>query len=184
MSRPSAPPTSSRAAPPQRAAARQSPGAGTATAPPPADAIPKGLLGVSVWVTVLLDKFLFYRSTYHLLDDLRTQGLDLSQGTLTDGLQRLLPSFEPPYDAFFKNQLAAAYEKATGIKIAYARVSVGSLQTRVTTAADNGGGPDMSESDIHWAFLFEDKFVDGSVHAVASRMESCGCYEYAQEASV
>jgi hypothetical protein len=29
--------------------------------------IPKSLLGVSVWVTVLLDKFLFYRPTYRLL---------------------------------------------------------------------------------------------------------------------
>ena len=71
---------------------------GIVTAPPPAKVIPKSLLGVSVWVTVLLDKFLFYRPTYRLLEDLRTQGLDLSQGTLTDGLQRLLPLFEPLYD--------------------------------------------------------------------------------------
>jgi transposase len=60
--------------------------------------IPKSILGVSVWVTVLLDKFLFYRSTYRLLEDLNTQGLSLSQGTLTEGLQRLLPLFEPLYD--------------------------------------------------------------------------------------
>jgi transposase len=60
--------------------------------------IPKSFLGVSVWVTVLLDKFLFYRPTYRLLEDLNTQGLGLSQGTLTDGLQRLLPLFEPVYD--------------------------------------------------------------------------------------
>ena len=71
---------------------------GIVTAPPPAKVIPKSILGVSVWVTVLLDKFLFYRPTYRLLEDLRTQGLDLSQGTLTDGLQRLLPLFEPLYD--------------------------------------------------------------------------------------
>lgn len=71
---------------------------GIVTAPPPAKVIPKSLLGVSVWVTVLLDKFLFHRPTYRLLEDLRTQGLDLSQGTLTDGLQRLLPLFEPLYD--------------------------------------------------------------------------------------
>jgi transposase len=71
---------------------------GIVTAPPPAKVIPKSLLGVSVWVTVLLDKFLFYRPTYRLLEDLRTRGLDLSQGTLTDGLQRLLPLFEPLYD--------------------------------------------------------------------------------------
>ena len=28
-------------------------------------------------------------------------------------------SFIPPFDAFFKNKLAAAYEKATGIKVNY-----------------------------------------------------------------
>ena len=36
--------------------------------------IPKSILGVSVWVTVLLDKFLFYRPTYRLLEDLRHAG--------------------------------------------------------------------------------------------------------------
>ena len=46
-------------------------------------------------------------------------------------------SFIPPYDAYFKNQLASAYEKATGIKVNYDVVSVGSLLTRVTTAAEN-----------------------------------------------
>jgi transposase len=71
---------------------------GIVTAPPPAKVIPKSLLGVSVWVTILLDKFLFYRPTHRLLEDLSTQGLSLSQGTLTDGLQRLLPLFEPVYD--------------------------------------------------------------------------------------
>jgi transposase len=71
---------------------------GIVTAPPPAKVIPKSFLGVSVWVTVLLDKFLFYRPTYRLLEDLNTQGLGLSQGTLTEGLQRLLPLFEPLYD--------------------------------------------------------------------------------------
>ena len=71
---------------------------GIVTAPPPAKVIPKSLFGVSVWVTILLDKFLFYRPTHRLLEDLSTQGLSLSQGTLTDGLQRLLPLFEPVYD--------------------------------------------------------------------------------------
>src|SRR3954451_11869069 len=71
---------------------------GIVTAPAPGRVLPKSILGVSVWVTVLLDKFLFYRPTYRLLEDLSTQGLDLSQGTLTDGLQRLLPLFEPLYD--------------------------------------------------------------------------------------
>jgi ABC-type glycerol-3-phosphate transport system substrate-binding protein len=53
-------------------------------------------------------------------------------------------SFVPPYDAFFKKDLASAYEKETGIKVNYDVVSVGSLLTRVTTAAENNSGPDMT----------------------------------------
>jgi len=68
---------------------------GLVTAPPAPRVIPKSILGVSVWVTVLLDKYLFYRPTYRLLADLHRQGLDLASGTVTDGLQRLVPLFEP-----------------------------------------------------------------------------------------
>jgi transposase len=73
------------------------------TAPPPPRLIPKSRLGVSLWVTVLLDKYLFYRPTARLLADLASHGLDLSLGTLTDGLQRLVPLFEPLYDAFVQH---------------------------------------------------------------------------------
>jgi transposase len=52
-----------------------------------------------VWVLVLLDKYAFYRPTHRLLGQLRLQGLDLAQGTLTDGLQRLLPLLQPVYEA-------------------------------------------------------------------------------------
>ena len=68
-------------------------------APPPPRLIPHSALGVSVWVLVLLDKYASYRPTYRLLAQLRQHGLDLAQGTLTDGLQRLLPLFEPVYEA-------------------------------------------------------------------------------------
>jgi transposase len=70
---------------------------GILTAPGPAKLIPKSLFGVSLWVEVLLDKYLFYRPTYRLLADLQSHGLDLSQGSLTDGLKRLVPLFEPAY---------------------------------------------------------------------------------------
>ena len=69
-------------------------------------------------------------------------------------------SFIPPFDAFFKNKLAAAYEKATGIKVNYDIVSVGGLLTRVTTAAENGTGPDMSTVGFNWAYLFDEKLID------------------------
>jgi transposase len=72
---------------------------GVVTAPPAPRVLPKSLLGVSVWVTVLLDKYLSYRPTYRLLADLQTHGLDLASGTVTDGLQRLVPLFEPVYRA-------------------------------------------------------------------------------------
>ncbi|MBV8087025.1 MAG: IS66 family transposase [Chloroflexi bacterium] len=72
---------------------------GVVCAPPAPRVIPKSILGVSIWVTILLDKYLFYRPTYRLLADWQTQGLDLALGSVTDGLQRLLPLFEPVYAA-------------------------------------------------------------------------------------
>jgi transposase len=73
------------------------------TAPPAARLYPKCTLGVSIWVDVLMDKFLFYRPTYRLLHDWQTQGLGLSLGTVTDGLQRLLPLFKPIYEALIEH---------------------------------------------------------------------------------
>ena len=60
------------------------------------------MLGISILVTVLLDKYLFYRPTYRLLADWRSHGLDLSLGTLTDGLKRMVPLLEPVYEALVK----------------------------------------------------------------------------------
>jgi transposase len=50
-------------------------------------------------VLILLDKYLFHRPTYRLLDDLRLHDLDLSLGTITDGLKRLEPLFTPLFEA-------------------------------------------------------------------------------------
>jgi transposase len=72
---------------------------GIVTAPPAPRAIPKSMLGVSLLVELLVDKYLGYRPTYRLLADLATRDLDLSLGTVTDALQRLLPLFEPVYEA-------------------------------------------------------------------------------------
>ncbi len=72
---------------------------GIITAPPAPRVIPKSILGVSILVELLVDKYLSYRPTYRLLADLKTRDLDLSLGTVTDALQRLLPLFEPVYEA-------------------------------------------------------------------------------------
>lgn len=83
---------------------------GIVTAPGPVKLIPKGSLGVSVWVALLIDKYLFQRPTYRWLADLRlTQGVEIAQGTLTDGLQRLLPLFEPVREAIVVKSLTAEH---------------------------------------------------------------------------
>lgn len=45
---------------------------GIITAPAAPRLFAQGIVGISVWVTVLLDKYQFYRPTYRLLEDLRT----------------------------------------------------------------------------------------------------------------
>jgi transposase len=77
---------------------------GLITAPPPPKVIPKSHLGISVWVMLLLDKYRFGRPTHRLLEALRSHGLDLSLGTVTDGLHRLTPLFEPLYEALIERQ--------------------------------------------------------------------------------
>jgi transposase len=77
---------------------------GIISAPPPPKVLPKSHLGLSVWVTLLLDKYRFGRPTHRLLEDLRSHGLDLSLGTVTDGLRRLTPLFEPLYEGLIEQQ--------------------------------------------------------------------------------
>ena len=93
-------------------------------------------------------------------------------------------SFIPAYDAFFKNTLAPAYEKATGIKIIYETVSVGSLQTRVTTVAETNNGPDMSMMIFNWAYLFDEKLVDLTDIAATIGKKAGGWHDSAAEAVV
>lgn len=57
--------------------------------------IPKGKFGISVWSTVLLDKYLYGRPSERLLQDLGAHGLEMAPGTLAGGLQKIAPLFEP-----------------------------------------------------------------------------------------
>lgn len=69
-------------------------------------------------------------------------------------------SFIKAYDEHFQKKIIPAYEKATGNKLTYELVSVGSLQTRITTATETGSGPDMTLMALTWPHLFADKLVD------------------------
>ena len=75
------------------------------TAPPAPRLIPKSLLGVSVWVEVLLQKYQYAIPTNRLCTDLKTLGAPISQGTITGGLQKLAPLFEPLSAALMERHL-------------------------------------------------------------------------------
>ena len=88
------------------------PGPRTVTAPPAPKWIPKSLLGVSLWVEVLLDKFASHRPTQRLLEQWRLLGLDLAAGTITDGLRRLEPLFGPILEALRQRNRLSHYKQA------------------------------------------------------------------------
>jgi transposase len=68
---------------------------GVVAAPAPARLIERGKFGISVWASVLLDKFLYGRPSHRFIQDLADHGLPMSPGTLAGGLQTLAPLFEP-----------------------------------------------------------------------------------------
>jgi transposase len=75
------------------------------TAPPAPRVIPRSPLGVSVWVEVLLGKYLHSIPTNRWCTNLESLGVPMAQGTLTGGLQQLMPLFEPVRDALLEQHL-------------------------------------------------------------------------------
>jgi transposase len=84
----------------------------TSTAPPPPKLIPKGLLGVSVWVEILVDKFFSHRPTERLLHQWRLLDLDVAAGTVVGGLERLEPLFQPLYKALLARNAESTFAQA------------------------------------------------------------------------
>jgi len=70
---------------------------GIVTAPCPDKLIAKGLFSVGFWVRVLLEKFLFQRPLYRVIQVLSLEGLEVSEGTLTGGLWRIAELLQPMY---------------------------------------------------------------------------------------
>ncbi|MCI0354424.1 MAG: IS66 family transposase, partial [Acidobacteria bacterium] len=77
------------------------------TAPGVPKLIPKARYGVSVWVEILLDKFVSQRPTERLLEQWRLLDFALAAGTVTGGLERLEPLFVPLYQALIARQRQA-----------------------------------------------------------------------------
>jgi transposase len=62
-------------------------------------------LGVTVWVEVLLGKYLYATPTHRLCADLKNLGAPVAMGTLTGGLKKLAPLFEPLSAALLERHL-------------------------------------------------------------------------------
>src|SRR6266853_4017454 len=71
-------------------------------------------------------------------------------------------SFIKVFDEYMQKTLAPAYEKETGTKVVYELTSVGSLPTRMSTAAETGAGPDVTMAFQLLPFLFDEKLLDVS----------------------
>jgi len=69
-------------------------------APPPARLINRGKYGISVWVTVFLDKFLYGRPSNRLLQDFSHHGFHMPAGTLAGGLKAIAGLFKSLDQAF------------------------------------------------------------------------------------
>jgi transposase len=78
-------------------------------APPPAKLIPKSGNGISLWVFILQHKFQFFQPLHRVLAELRGHGLGLPAGTITEGLQKLVPLFEPLYEQLCEHNRAAEH---------------------------------------------------------------------------
>lgn len=87
-------------------------GVQTLVAPPPAKLIPKGLLGVSVWVELLLGKYFSHEPIERQLAAWRLRGLDLAAGTVAGGLRHLETLFQPLYDELLVHSAQADFAQA------------------------------------------------------------------------
>jgi len=77
----------------------------TVTAPMPPKVLPKSPYGISIWESVLLNKFRYCQPTNRLLNQYAELGLPISAGTITGGLKALKHLFQPVYDALYNQQM-------------------------------------------------------------------------------
>ena len=88
------------------------PGPRTIIAPLPPKLIPKGRLGTSIWVEILLGKYFSHQPIERQLAAWRLRGLDMAAGTVNGGLQHLEPLFQPLYDALLEHSAQADFAQA------------------------------------------------------------------------
>lgn len=82
---------------------------GITTATPAPKLMPKGMFAVGFWVRLVLEKYLFQRPLYRIRQVLELEGLAVSQGTLTGGLQKLGELLQPLYTKILERNRAAKH---------------------------------------------------------------------------
>ncbi len=82
---------------------------GIITAPPVTKLIPKGMFSVDFWVHILLEKYLFQRPMNKIIETLKLEGLDISQGTITGGLQKIQEIVQPLYVRILERNRSASH---------------------------------------------------------------------------
>ena len=75
-------------------------------APPPAKVIPRSPYGTSIWVHILLGKFLYAQPLHRILRELQGYGLSMASGTITGGLYKIAALFEPLKQAWYEHQMS------------------------------------------------------------------------------
>lgn len=80
---------------------------GIVAAPLPPKLMPKGMFSTEFWARLLMEKFLFQRPLYRLRQVLALEGLSVSQGTLTGGLQKIGPLLLPLYAGILERNRAS-----------------------------------------------------------------------------
>ncbi|MCP5073438.1 MAG: IS66 family transposase [Rhodobacteraceae bacterium] len=79
---------------------------GIVTAPPAPRVIDRSPIGISIWVHILLGKYLYAQPLNRLLQALQEKGEPISPGTLIGGMQPLMVLFEPLMEALYRKQMS------------------------------------------------------------------------------
>ena len=82
------------------------------TAPPAARLFDNTPYGISVWVSILFERFVCRRPLHRVAAWLADMGLAISPGTLADSVKRFVPLFEPVAAAILAHQNKAALRHA------------------------------------------------------------------------
>lgn len=83
--------------------------AGIVTARPVEKLIPKGMFSTAFWARLVMEKYLLQRPLYRIRQELALDGLVVSQGTLTGGLERIGELVQPLYTKILEQNRTAEH---------------------------------------------------------------------------